>query len=262
MKRFARAGLALLVLNVGARAADMRLKARPPLPMPIFNWTGCYIGGSTGGARTQNSNTTVTFVDGGSGAGPAAAAGALPTSFSNSASGWTGGGQLGCNYQTSNWVFGIETDISGMNLTGSQALATNVPPFFRLTTSVTQDTNWIGTTRGRLGWAWGNVLLYGTGGAAYGNVNYSYTQNNIAGGGPVAIAVSDSATQVGWTAGGGIELGFGRWSLKGEYLFYDLGGHTLDAPCATCTGLSPTVFFVHYRDTGNIARIGLNYRFY
>jgi outer membrane immunogenic protein len=262
MRQFTYAGLALLALNVAAAAADMPLKAPPPPPPPVFSWTGCYIGGSTGGAWRQSNNTTVTFVDGGSGSGPAAAAGALPTSFSYNGSSWIGGGQLGCNYQASNWVFGIETDVSGMKLNGGEAIATNVPPFFPLTTSVTQDTNWIVTTRGRLGWAWGNVLLYGTGGAAYANVSHGYTQNNIAGGGPVAIAVSDSATQFGWTAGGGIEVGLGRWSLKGEYLFYDLGNHTLNAPCTTCTGLSPTVFFVHYHDTGNIARIGLNYRFY
>src|ERR1700730_2288175 len=128
MRRFARAGLALLVLNVAAKAADMPLKAPPPPPMPIFNWTGCYIGGSTGGAWTQNSNT-VTFVDGGSGAGPAAAAGALPTSFSDSGSSWIGGGQLGCNYQKFNWVFGIETDISGMKLNAGEAIATTVQRF-------------------------------------------------------------------------------------------------------------------------------------
>jgi outer membrane immunogenic protein len=261
MRHFVSVGIALLACTAAAKAADMPLKAPPLAPAPAFSWTGCYIGGSVGGAWSGSNNTTVTFVDGGSGAGPAAAAGALPTSFSYSASSWIGGGQLGCNYQSSNWVFGIETDISGVKLNGGQALATNVPPFFPLTTSVTQDTNWIGTTRGRLGWTWGNVLVYGTGGAAYANTSYSYTQNNTPIG-PVAIALSESATQFGWTAGGGIEFGFGQWSLKGEYLFYDLGNHTLNAPCTTCTGVSPTVFFVHYRDTGNIARVGLNYRFY
>jgi outer membrane immunogenic protein len=137
------------------------------------------------------------------------------------------------------------------------------PSFFPLTSSVSQDMSWIGTTRARLGMTWGNVLLYGTGGAAYANVSYAYTQNNIAGGGPVAIATGDSATQFGWTAGAGLEVGFGAsWSLKGEYLYYDLGNHTLNAVCGTCTGLSPTVFSARYHDSGSIARIGLNYRFY
>jgi outer membrane immunogenic protein len=261
MKNAVAAGLTLLALSAPARSADMPF-GPPPVAVPIYAWTGCYVGGSAGGAWTQKNNTGITFVDGGSGAGPAVAAGAIPTSYSSSGSSWIGGGQLGCNYQVSSWVFGIETDLAGMKLNAGETIATNVPPFFPLTSSVSQDTNWIGTTRGRLGWAWDNILLYGTAGAAYANVSYAYVQNNVAGGGPVAIAAAKSATRTGWTAGGGVEVGFGAWSVKGEYLFYDLGNHTLDAACTTCTGLSSTVFSAHFRDSGSIARIGLNYRFY
>jgi outer membrane immunogenic protein len=156
--------------------------------------------------------------------------------------------------------------MSGTKLNGSQTIAANVPPFFRAVSSVSQDTNWIGTTRGRLGWASGDVLLYATGGAAYANTSYAYALSNIAGGGATAVAASDSATQFGWTVGGGLEWGFGAWSLKGEYLYYDLGSHTLTAACSTviggCTGLAPTLFSTHFRDNGSIARVGLNYRFY
>jgi outer membrane immunogenic protein len=261
MKHAVAVGLALVALSAQARSADMPLKAPPPPAAPIYSWTGCYLGGSVGGIWRQSDSTTITFVDGGSGAAAAAAAGALPTSFSYGGNGWIGGGQLGCNYQSSNWVLGIETDISGTNLNASEAIGTNVPPFFPLTSSVSQDMTWIGTTRGRLGLAWGSVLFYGTGGAAYANVNYGYTQDNSPPG-PVAIVVAESATRVGWTAGGGVEVGFGNWSVKGEYLFYDLGQHTLNAVCTTCTGLSPTVFSAHYHDSGSIARFGLNYRFY
>jgi outer membrane immunogenic protein len=163
-------------------------------------------------------------------------------------------------------VLGIETDFSGTKLDGNQTIVTNVAGFFPLTSSVSQDMSWIGTTRGRLGWASGNVLLYATGGAAYANVSYGYTQNNIAGGGATAVAVSDSATQFGWTVGGGLEWGFGAWSLRGEYLYYDLGSHTLTAACSSviggCTGVAPSLFSAHFRDNGSIARVGLNYRFY
>jgi outer membrane immunogenic protein len=254
-------GLALVAWSAPAKSADMPLKAPPPPPAPVYSWTGCYLGGSAGGVWRRSDSTNVSFVDGGSGAAAAAAAGALPTAYNYGGSGWIGGGQLGCNYQTSNWVFGLETDISGTNLNAGEAINTNVPPFFPLTSSVSQDMTWIGTTRGRLGTAWGNVLLYGTGGAAYANANYAYTQSNIPLG-PVAIAAADSATQFGWTAGGGLEVGLGQWSLKGEYLYYALGNHTLNAPCTTCAGLAPTVFSAHFRDGGSIARVGLNYRFY
>jgi outer membrane immunogenic protein len=270
MKKFFLAGCALATsvfsAMFSAMAADMPLKAPPPPPVQIYSWTGCHLGGSVGGIWRQSDNVSIGVADGGSGAAAAAAAGAIPTAFSYGSSSWLAGGQAGCNYQAASWVLGIETDFSGTKLNGSETIATNLPPFFPLTSSVSQDMSWIGTTRGRLGWAWGNVLLYGTGGAAYAHVSYGYTQNNIAGGGAAAVAASDSATQFGWTAGGGLEWAFGAWSVKGEYLYYDLGSHTLTAACSSviggCTGIAPTLFSSHFRDNGSIARVGLNYRFY
>jgi outer membrane immunogenic protein len=207
MKNFLVAGYALATSVFPALAADMPLKAPPPRPAPVFAWTGCYLGGSAGGIWRQTDNVTVGVVDGGSGSAAAAAAGAIPTAFGVGGSSWIAGGQGGCNFQTSNWVLGIETDFSGTSLDGSTTIATNAPGFFPLTSSVSQDMSWIGTTRGRLGWAWGNVLLYATGGAAYGHASYGYTANNIAGGGATAVAALDSATQFGWTVGGGVESG-------------------------------------------------------
>ena len=190
MKKILMVGFALGALIAPAVAADMPVKAPPPPPR-VSTWTGCYLGGSVGGVWRQSEGTSVTVVDGGSGAAAAAAAGAIPTSYSYGGSSWLGGGQLGCNYQASSWVFGAETDISGTKLSGGETLDTNVPLFFPLTSSVSQETHWIGTTRARLGMTWGNVLLYGTGGAAYANMNYAYAQSNIAGGGPVAIAAGE-----------------------------------------------------------------------
>ena len=260
------AGCVLAASAYPVMAADMPLKAPPPPRAPVFTWTGCYLGGSVGGIWRQTDNVTIGVTDGGSGAAAAAAAGAIPTAFGVGGSSWIAGGQAGCNYQAANWVLGIETDLSGTKLDGSAAIATNVPPFFPLTSSVSEDMSFIGTMRGRLGWAWSNVLVYATGGAAYAHVNYGYTQNNIAGGGAAAVAASDSATRFGWTAGGGLEIGFGAWSLKGEYLYYDLGSHTLTAACSSviggCTGLAPTLFSSRFHDAGSIARLGVNYRFY
>src|SRR5208282_212346 len=113
-----------------AMAADMPLKALPPPPVQVFAWTGCYLGGSVGGIWRQSDAATVSVVDGGSGVAAAAAAGAVPTAFSYGGGGWLAGGQAGCNYQAANWVFGIETDMSGTKLNGSETVATNVPPFF------------------------------------------------------------------------------------------------------------------------------------
>jgi outer membrane immunogenic protein len=244
----------------------MPLKA-PPAAARVYSWTGCYLGGSVGGIWRQSDTTTVAVTDGGSGAAAAAAAGSLPTAFSYGGSSFIGGGQLGCNYQTSNWVLGIETDFSGTRLNAGEIIATNVPGFFPLVSSVSQDMSFIGTTRARLGLTtWNNVLWYATGGAAYAKVNYGYAANNISGGGALAVAASDSATQVGWTVGGGVEWRLGQWSIKGEYLYYDLGSHTLNAACSTpiggCTGLAPTIFATHFQNNGSIARVGVNYRFW
>jgi outer membrane immunogenic protein len=267
MKNFLAASCALAISVFPAMAADMPLKAPPPLPAPVFTWSGCYLGGSVGGLWRQTDNVSIGVTDGGSGAAAAEAAGAIPTAFSYGGSSWLAGGQAGCNYQAANWVFGIETDFSGAHLNAGETIATNVPGFFPLTSSVSQDLSWIGTTRARLGLTtWNNVLWYATGGAAYAKVNYGYAANNIAGGGALAVAASDSATQVGWTVGGGLEWGFGQWSIKGEYLYYDLGNHTLNAACSTplggCTGLAPTIFSTHFRNADSIAQVGLNYRFW
>jgi outer membrane immunogenic protein len=266
MKNFLVASCVLAASAFPALAADMPLKAPPLLSAPVFTWNGCYLGVGVGGIWRRTDNVAVGVTDGGSGAAAAAAGGAIPTAFGVGGNSFIAGGQAGCNYQAANWVLGIETDFSGTKLDGGATIATDVPPFFPLTSSVSEDMSFIGTTRGRLGWAWSNVLVYATGGAAYAHVSYGYTQNNIAGGGATAVAASDAATQFGWTAGGGLEWGFGAWSLKGEYLYYDLGSHSLTAACSSviggCTGVAPTVFSARFRDNGSIARVGLNYRFY
>jgi outer membrane immunogenic protein len=110
-----------------------------------------------------------------------------------------------------------------------------------------------------------NILLYGTAGLAYAGLRDSYFQSDAAAGGPISISASDSTTLFGWTAGGGAEVGFGQWSVKGEALYYDLGNHSLAANCTIVTGAvcaTPnTVFTSHFENRGVIARIGLNYHF-
>jgi len=99
-----------------------------------------------------------------------------------------GGGQLGCNWQVTNWVVGIETDFDGSGLKGGGTSNTAVPGFLPLTSAVTQKLDWIGTTRGRLGVVAGNnILLYGTAGVAYAGVRDSYYQSDAAAGGPINI---------------------------------------------------------------------------
>jgi outer membrane immunogenic protein len=246
-----------------AMAADMPFKTLPPTA-PVYSWTGCYAGGSLGGIWRATDNVRLDVVDGGSGVGAAVTAGAIPTAYDTGGVNWLIGGQAGCNYQVGSWVLGAETDFSS-DFNQSATLTTNVPGFLPLTSSVSQDMHWIGTTRARVGWAWGSVLLYATGGVAYANTSYAYSLSNPAGGAS-GVAALDSATQLGWAAGGGLEWGFGAWSLRGEYLHYDLGIHTITTACSAiiggCGGAAPTTFSAHFGETGDIVRVGLNYRFY
>jgi len=271
MNKFLPSLTALLALAGGsAFAADLPVapvyRGPPPayVPSPAYNFSGCYIGGNAGG-MWEHDTTTITLNDPTDIATPAFLAGAIPNGFNYDRSSWLAGGQIGCNYQVTNWLLGLETDFDGTNLIGGQTINTAVPGFLASTSTVTQNMDWIGTARGRFGMVWNNVLLYSTGGLAYGHVRNSYSFNNVVGGGTVSIASSDEPTQFGWTVGGGLEVGFGNWSVKGEALYYDLGSHTLSAPCtvvggAACAGPN-TTFFSTSENKGVIARAGVNYRF-
>jgi outer membrane immunogenic protein len=219
-------------------------------------------------------------------------------------SGFVGGGQIGYNFQWGNaFVIGVETDIQGAGIRGNSSSAgANVWNVFRFgtapatasfdrgafgATEVEKHTDWIGTVRGRVGWLpWSTVLVYGTGGLAYGGVETRVgqtlgVQNVISLGGIGSFALPwsgsgetrHSETRVGWTAGGGIEwLFLPNWSLKAEALYYDLGtSHTPNAvlaqgPSVTVRGVTASLLSATASETrvhfdGVIARVGVNYHF-
>ena len=227
-------------------------------------WTGFYIGMTAGGAwQTGDTNvgcfdSTGSF-DGTTDCSFAISYGALASKYDPNASGFMGGGQLGYNVQTGTAVIGLEADLSWTSLDGSDAKSTDFSPVFTAEDGrVTQDLQWLGTLRGRLGFVTGNWLVYGTGGLAYGRVDYSYTLDFPSIG--AYAKDSESKIQVGWTAGAGAEYGIGLWSLKGEYLFYDLGHETLSAQGFLAGGVPTTTYFQpEFETQGHIARIGLNY---
>lgn len=259
------AALFAVLPTISAWGADMPLKAPPPAPAAVYSWTGCYVGGNVGGIW-EHDNTSIGIVDPTGVNTPAFVAGAIPNAYAYDRDGWLAGGQVGCDYQITNWVVGVESDFDGTGLNGGQTLNTAVPGFFPITSNVAQKLDWIGTTRARVGILESNTtLLYGTVGPAYGHVADSYFLSNVAGGGPVNSFASDSRTLIGWTAGGGVEVGFGHWSVKGEALYYDLGDDTLIRSCTLVTGgpcvVPDTLHPTRFENRGVIARIGLNYHF-
>jgi outer membrane immunogenic protein len=122
---------------------------------------------------------------------------------------------------------------------------------------------WFGTARARLGWASDNVLLYATGGLAYGRatLHADYLNNGLVFGTVISQTLDVAAIKTGWTAGGGIEAALaGGWSAKFEYLYVDLG--SLTGSFTTDFGLGfTTVNTVSVSVREHIARVGLNYRF-
>jgi outer membrane immunogenic protein len=140
-------------------------------------------------------------------------------------SGFAGGAQAGANWQTGRWVFGVEGDIQA---TGADD--TFAPWKF--------SNPWFGTVRGRAGYAFSNVLFYGTGGLAFGELRGE------------TFGLSESHTNAGWTAGVGAAFGFdANWSAKVEYLYVDLSSSNF-----TITGVANGYQF-------GLVRAGVNYRF-
>lgn len=276
------------LFSIAAYAADLPNTKEAPAyapPPPALSWAGFYAGLNAGyefGDDPVNTTSTNTFIGLGAG-GPALAAAITGLSnFSAPANNhrFIGGGQIGYNWQFSTlWVAGLETDIQG--LAGSQGSSTIAStsaitgfPVNALdqTASVSRGVDYLGTVRGRVGiLAIPNLLLFGTGGLAYGGVEAStrITQTLT---GPSAVspptwsgAGSVSNTRVGWTVGGGLEWMFlPNWSAKVEYLYYDLGSVTYGlGPLVSNNGARFTVNTLQSsaRFNGDIARVGVNYHF-
>jgi outer membrane immunogenic protein len=188
-----------------------------------------------------------------------ASAQCLPSTGSNSAraSGWVAGGQAGYNWQQGSWVYGLETDLSGTSLKSSMSggLTSTIPcPGDAASTSAMID--WYGTARGRVGWASGNVLFYGTGGLAYGKVDLSSSFSS----GGLSLNSQTSSVRAGWVAGAGIEyLLQPNLTLNLVYQYVDLGTASLassmtSGPVSIAQTASAHAAF-------SVVTVGLNWRF-
>jgi outer membrane immunogenic protein len=231
-----------------------------------YSWTGCYVGVNGGGGWGDNHSTLRPSPDPVSQAfwNPAFNAGAAPSNFNYTNSGGVAGGQVGCNWQTGQFVIGGEADIDWANLKGSQTINTvNVPGFVPGFFSSSSNLQWLGTVRGRIGWSPAtadHVLFYGTGGLAYGSVNY-----NTSFAFPTTLdfqTLTSTNTQTGWTAGAGVEWAFtNNWTFKAEYLYVDLGNRTFTTVGTGRAANVVTTLTDSFSNRYNIVRVGLNYKF-
>lgn len=226
---------------LAANAADLYGNTSPPpayaavsTPYVSANsWAGFYAG-VNGGYGWSGGGSTVGY-----------SGGAIDGNSSGRAQpqGGFGGGQIGYNFQSGGFVYGIETDFQGGDI-GNRVtgISTNGNAF-----SSGEHVDWFGTARARLGYAFGSTLVYGTGGFAYGDVHQHATD--------AGVSLGGSGTQTGWVAGGGVEYKINpAWSLKAEYQYIDLGSEKLTNPTGTMStnGLDASFHTV---------RLGLNYRF-
>ncbi len=274
MNKFLLTGAVLApFLALPAMAADLPMKAPPAPPAPVTTWTGPYVGVNVGWAW-QNADTTYQGINPTDIFATGIAAGALPAAMSQNASGVVGGVTLGYNLQSGSFVYGVEGDIMGTDLSATSTLTTSGILFNpTLTTVTTTSTDWLATVRGRVGMlVTPQALLYATGGLAIGHVAGSASITPNSPGSTCATNFycstgSGSATNLGWTAGVGGEYMFApHWTAKIEYLHYDLGSfsYTINEASTFPTFLpfagSPNVN-VKTNVSGDIVRGGVNLKF-
>ena len=252
-------GVACLGAAGAASAADMAVKARPvPPPVVAYDWTGCYVGGHVGGAWSQDWT-------GSSDRSPVAPGVQWALRYGQDSSSWVGGGQVGCNWMSpSRFVIGVEADASGTGLNASSRIApvaldgapAGVPNSFAF---LNRSIDWVGTVRGRVGFAPDKWLLYVTGGYAYGRVNYAADTNFIGNGG-AAFPVAFSQDKSGWVAGAGVEYAFTQnWIARAEYLYYSF--NSTGAVAASTLGPGTVSLYSWNHTDFHVGRVGLSYKF-
>jgi outer membrane immunogenic protein len=245
MKKFLLGSVAAVALtSSAAMAADMRpapaqVYTKAPMMAPAFSWSGFYIGGNIGGAWSHGDVTDSLF--------------GLDFSNGNNNGVFIGGGQVGLNYQFSNFVIGAEADFdwaANNNNSGNGVVVPGVGTF-----QVTSNNTWISTAAARFGVAYDHWLFYGkAGGGWVGNTGFTVT--NVTTG--ASFSSSNNNTASGWLVGAGAEWAFaGNWSAKLEYDYLGLSSRTFSSPGVILVGDT----FTTSRPNIQTVKFGINYRF-
>jgi outer membrane immunogenic protein len=221
MKRLLLVSLGLVPLFASPiMAADLPVKSKAPPPPLVYNWSGCYGGGHFGSLFEQKD---------------------WGAFGSNDGTGLVVGGQLGCNYQISTWVFGIQGDVAWSDTSGTHADQVNVG----LTDQ--SKVQWLSSVTGRFGYAWDRLLTYAKGGGAWTHDKYDilFPDNST--------FASASETRSGWTVGAGFEYAItNNLSMFFEYNYYDFGTKTVGFTSGQ---------LVDIRERESLVKVGANWKF-
>jgi outer membrane immunogenic protein len=256
---FAMSAGIILASTIAASAADIPVKAAPMAPSAP-SWTGFYLGANVGGVWTRNDGTWNPLPS------PAAFNANAITGAIDSSS-VAGGFHGGFNWQFApRFVAGIEGD---WTWTGAKNSFTQTWTFFGTSTpgpgtftTMSAKLDWLASVRARLGFlVTPDLLVYGTGGGAWGKVDYAANNSNAGLGGLLYVtSAAFSNIQSGYVAGGGLEWKFARnWALRGEYLFYRLNGASA---VGTAVGFPtfPSSYDWSHMNV-NEGRVGVSYQF-
>jgi outer membrane immunogenic protein len=257
-RQFLLASVAAIALTGSAFAADLPSRAPPPVylpPVPIFSWTGLYLGGQIGYAWDRDSENLgfsepPVIVD-----GVVLFPGAfINDSFSSSPQGVIGGAHIGYNLQINQWVAGLEGTVDGTSISKSA-----FDPFSGLSVGTRADIQ--GSIRARAGIAWDRFLVYATGGAAFTGIRNTYNDTTGFVTGVPGTSETISRTRAGWTVGGGIEYAItNNWSVRAEYRYSDFGHYTDTPLVAFVTPFGDTLSVQHHL-TENQVQAGFSYKF-
>jgi outer membrane immunogenic protein len=245
----------LVAVAQDAAAADLpaaRVTKAPVLtPARSYSWTGCYVGGHVGWGWGRKDVASGEF-------------GVLTTPFAgfrDDVDGFLGGVQAGCNYQVnSNWVMGVEGQLSWSDIRGDFSRNPFIDPFVSgkgsNSATLSARTDWLATLAARFGYTWDRWMFYAKVGAAWAHDKYS-----LGGQEAQPYFFNASETRTGWMFGVGTEYAFGRnWSGKLEYNFVDLGSERVEF--AGLFRAAPTRFVIDIDQQIHVVKAGLNYRFW
>jgi outer membrane immunogenic protein len=242
MKKFALTCAAVAALSAAptaSRAADIAMA--PPLAVPVWTWTGFYVGLHAGYGYGQTDHTD--NYNGGR--------------FNYKATGFMGGAQLGYNVQAGMSVYGVELDVGYLGIRGSR----QHPPFVgvRLPVDSLASTraDFYAVLAARAGLLFGpNTLIYAKAGIAAVNVRQSFIDDDPLG---TTLVAGTSRTQFrfGPAVGGGIEYAFApNWTVKAEYLYIHIGNTRLNM-----TSAGGGAFVADQHTDAHTVKVGVNYRF-